>query len=176
MQLSVGCYCETSIGSLPEQRSIVRADCAVDIVGQELIHSMPADTGCKAQDLVGDGAQFETDAALLHELHHVWVLCEREAMPDTLRLEKQGIDQVAVCIRSHIQGLTAMKQERDFYFSSLAVLLELEELGDKVLDGPSLGLFADKIETYYIVSTLDSRNGRHVPVFSYLRSTPARPS
>jgi hypothetical protein len=116
---------------------------------------MSADTGRKTQDLVGDWAQFEANTALLHELHDVWVLCERETMPDALRLEKQGVDQIAVRISSHIQGLAAVKQEGDFQFSSLAVLLELEKLGDKVLDGPSLGLFADEIETYYIVSNLD---------------------
>lgn len=124
---------------------------------------MSADTGRKTQDLVGNWAQFETNAALLHELHHVRVLCEREAMPDALRLEKQGIDQIAVRISSHIQGLTAVKQEGDFQFSSFAVLLELEKLGDKVLDGSALGFFANKIETYYIVSNRDSHHGLHAP-------------
>lgn len=94
-------------------------------------------------------------------------------MADSLRLEEQRVDQVTVGIRAHIQGLAAVKEEWDLHVLIRTLLLERNELWNKVLDGPPLGLFADEVEAYPGVSVSALARGY---LFAHPRSTVATSS
>jgi hypothetical protein len=44
-----------------------------------------------------------------------------------------------------------VKEKWNFNAVSVAILLELQKLGDEVLDGAPFGLFTNKVETYTVV-------------------------
>lgn len=73
---------------------------------------MPTDPRRQPQDLIRDGTDLDTHAALLHLGHNVGMARESEAVADALRAEQQGVEQVAVGIGADVERLAAVQQER----------------------------------------------------------------
>ena len=129
----------------PEQSAIIRADGAVDIVRQEIIHGVPVHPGREAEDLVGYRTDLDADAALLHLFHDVRVPWQGEAVADAFRSEQERVHQVAIGVHANIQRLAAVKEEGNVNIRLPAVLLEVKELRDEVLQRSSLALLADEV-------------------------------
>lgn len=81
-------------------------------------------------------------------LHNVWVFRKSEPVSDTFRVEEKGIDEVVVCISAHVKSLSTVEEKWNLKVFRSAFALELEKLGDKVLDWSPPALFANKIEAY----------------------------
>lgn len=94
----------------PEQRPIIRTNRARHIVRQQTIHRMPTDPRRQTQDLIGDGADLDADAALLHLVHDVGVAGQGKAVADALRAEQQGVEQVAVGVGADVERLAAVQE------------------------------------------------------------------
>jgi uncharacterized metal-binding protein YceD (DUF177 family) len=69
---------------------------------------MPTDPRRQSQDLIRDGADLDTDTALLHLGHDVGVARQGEAVADALRAEQQGVEQVAVGVGADVERLATV--------------------------------------------------------------------
>lgn len=140
----------------PKQRAIIRADGARHIVGQQAVDGVAAHAGREAEDLVGDGADLDADAALLHLVHDVGVARQGEAVADALRAEQQRVEEVAVRVGADVERLAAVEEERDLDVGRLAEGLELQELAGEGFERLAFAFLADEIEAWKPVVVVSS--------------------
>ena len=104
---------------------------------------MATHPGRQTQDLVGDGADLDADAALLHLAHDVGVARQGKAVADALRAEQQGVEEVAVGVGADVERLAAVQEQGDLDARRLAEGLELQELLREGFEGFAFAFFAD---------------------------------
>ena len=112
---------------------------------------MAAHARRQAEDLVGDGADLDADAALPHLVHDVGVAREGEAVADALRAEQQRVEQVAVRVGADVERLAAVEEEGDLDVGGLAEGLELQELAGEGFERLAFAFLADEVETWRVV-------------------------
>jgi len=109
---------------------------------------MAIDARRETQDLVGDGADFDANVALLHLLEHIRMARQRKAVADALRVQQEGVHKVAVGVGSDVEGLAAVEKKGNFDPLLAARLLELEKLGHKVFEWSAFAFFANEVKAY----------------------------
>lgn len=99
------------------------------------------------QDLIGNGANLQRNAALATQLHEQWVLWQRVAVANALGVKHDGIVEVVVRWSLALERLPRVEDEGDIQIEGGAGGSELQKFGDVVSDWVAAAFAADHIES-----------------------------
>ena len=103
---------------------------------------------CQSQDLVGYWTRLDSNILLLKHLHEKWVSSYGVSVANAFGVEQNGVKEIAVYFVAHLKRLAAMEEEWYVQILLVALLPEVQEFWNELLELMAHFLVPNEIKSF----------------------------